>query len=133
MSEVLSYKYPPINPNVKGNSEQYISTRCQNGQVFRSDQQSSIIINLASNSQFLKTVQTFLTGRLVPRNSGGAEVISGTTTNTLQGFSRCFSRLVIRFGGSVIEDITNYHDLLALSYATESTGRKAILKRTEGY
>lgn len=132
MSEVLSYKYPPINPAVSGNMEEWREQRPQNGSVFCSDQNQSIIINVASNSQFLKTVQSFLTGRLVPRGADGAQVTTGTT-NSRQGMSRAFSRLVVRFGSAIVEDVSNYSDALGLQYSTMSIGKKDLLERIEGY
>lgn len=132
MSEVLSFKYPPINPAVTGNLEQWREARPINGSVFRSDQNQSIIINVASNSEYLKTVQSFLDGKLVPRAADGSEVSTGTT-NTKQGMSRAFSRLVIRIGGAICEDIHFYNDVLGLSYSTLSPGRKSLLKRLEGF
>jgi hypothetical protein len=133
MSEVLSYKYPPISVGSTGNQEQWLETRPTNGSVFRSDQNTSIIINMSSNSQYLKTVQSFLTGTLVPRTNSGAEVTDAATRNTKQGMSRAFSRLIIRFGGAIVEDIQHYSDALALTYALESVGRKKLLQKTEGF
>jgi hypothetical protein len=133
MSEVLSYRYPPINPASIGNQEQWWESKPTNGSVFRSDQNQSIIINMSSNSQYLKTVQSFLTGTLVARAANGAKVTDASTRNTKQGISRAFSRLIVRFGGAIVEDIHNYSDALALTYALESVGRKKLLTKTEGY
>lgn len=131
MSAVLSYRYPPVNPAVSGNMEKWTQTMPQNGATFRSDQNQSIIFNIASNSEFLKTTQSFLSGTLVPRDAGGAEVVTATTSS-FQGVSRAFSRLVIRIGNAIVEDLA-YNDLLAMYYSTCPWGRKALLKRMEGF
>ncbi|MCU1500634.1 MAG: hypothetical protein JWM47_4587 [Acidimicrobiales bacterium] len=131
MSEVLSYKYPPINPEVSANSERWTEVKPINGSVFRSDQNQSIILNLASASEFVKTVQSFLTATIVPRNAQGAVVSESSIS--YQGVSRAFSRLQIRIGSAVVEDISQYSDILALYYSTASKNRKSILKRLEGY
>lgn len=133
MSEVLSFKYPAISPAVGGNMEVWSQSLPINGSVFRSDQNQSMIFNVSSTANYIRTVQSFVTGNIVPRAADGSTVTSATTTNTTQGISRAFSRLVIRMGGAIIEDIQNYSDLLALYYATESLGKKSILTRTEGY
>ena len=134
MSAVLSYKYPAILPNgggVRANNESWNSVAPLNGAVFRSDQNQSIIFNCSSNSVFLRTTQSFLTGTLTPYASNGTEITSGIT-NSIQSTTRCFSRMVIRFGGVVVEDL-QYNDLLAMYYATASQSKKLLLKKFEGF
>ena len=123
MSEVISYKFPSISPQVSGNSEQWVQSLPINGSVFRSDQTSSIVFNIASTSQFMRTVKSFVTGKLVPKDVNNA-TIPPATPSTAQGVSRAFSRVVIRMGGAIVEDIPNYNDLVSLYYATESLGMK---------
>lgn len=131
MSEVLSYKFPQIQPETNASAERWTEQKPINGSVFRSDQNQSVIIHLASGSEFVKTVQSFLAGTVVPRDAAGA-VVTGATTSQ-QGLSRIFSRLQIRIGSAIVEDLTGYNDILALYYATATKNRKSMLKRLEGY
>lgn len=137
MTEVLSYRFPSVNPQTTGNNNQWSNSLPINGSVFRSDQNQSIIFNIASTSQFLRTVQSFVSGRITPYDATGAVVGSAAapaaaTAITGQGLSRAFSRLVIRFGSAIVEDITSYSDLLALAYSIETPGRKRLLTMVEG-
>lgn len=136
MSEVLSYKYPPILPaggGIRANNETWQQTLPLNGSIFRSDQSQSIIFNISSNSQFLRTTQSFLAGTICPKAADGSDVVNAGTTNSFQGVTRAFNRMVIRFGGVVVEDLQYYSDLLALYYSTLPTTRKSVLQRLEGF
>lgn len=134
-SEVLSYKFPKIDLTLPGNSQTWASYAPINGNggIYRSDQSTSIVFNIASNSQFLSTVKSLLSANIVPRDATGAVVTSAATTITNQGVSRAFSRMQIRFGGAVVDTINFYNDILARVYSTETLGRKSMLTRLEGY
>ena len=135
-SSVLSYKFPPMLPQgggVRANNEVWNNTLPLNGATFRSDQNQSIIFNLASNSQFLRTTQSYLAGTIVPKAADGSDIVNAATTSSYQGCSRIFNRMVIRFGGVVVEDIPYYSDVLALYYAQLPQTRKNILRSLEGF
>ena len=133
MSAVLSYRYPPVNPAVKANSELYNKSPSTNGVVFRSDMNQSVLINIASNTQFLKTVQSYLTGTVTPYDVDGNEVKGAAVKNSKQGVSRIFSRISIRFGGVEVESFSNYADLLAMYYNSVPQTKADMLKFTEGF
>ncbi|MCU1372708.1 MAG: hypothetical protein JWO77_3902 [Ilumatobacteraceae bacterium] len=133
MTEVLSYKYPAINPAVSANQESHQSILPVNQGTYRSDQTSVISFNVASNSQFLRTVMSYLSLTITPRAANGDVVVSGTTTNSLQGGSRVISRLVIRAGATVLENISGYDDLVSLYLSQTSGGAQSFYARTEGY
>ena len=136
MSQVLSYKYPPILPQgggIRANQESWQSTLPLNGAIFRTDQSQSIIFNISSNSQFLRTTQSFLAGALVPKAADGSDIVNAATTSSYQGVTRAFNRMVIRFGGVVVEDISYYSNVLVMYYATLPQTRKNILRSLEGF
>jgi len=135
MSAVLSYKFPPIlsgGGGLRANAEKFQSTLPLNGAIFRSDQSQSIIFNIADNSQFLRTTMSYLAGTIVPKAADGSEATAGTKSS-FQGVTRAFSRMQIRFGGIVVEDINFYNDVLALHYATLPQTRKHVLASLEGF
>ncbi|KAJ3030390.1 hypothetical protein HDV00_008954 [Rhizophlyctis rosea] len=80
----------------------------------------------------MRTVQSFLSMEIVPRAANGAEVINAATANTVQGVSRCFSRLVIRYAGQEVENNQFYHDFCNWHYSTLSLGKKRMLTKWEG-
>ena len=137
MSSVVSYKYPPLLPSgaagIRGNMEKWNTQLPLNGSIFRSDQSQSVILHIASNSEYIRTVQSFLTARCVPRSSNGTELVDAATRNTYQGVTRCFSRMVVRFGGTIIEDNSYYADTVGLHYSQLPNTRKEMLKRLEGF
>ncbi|KAJ3051749.1 hypothetical protein HK097_007237 [Rhizophlyctis rosea] len=137
MTSVVSYRFPPINPAVKANSDRYNSTTALNGSVFRSDQNQSILFNFADTTQFLSTVQSYLTGTITCKdaqnNTIAANAGSTGVVNTFQGISRCFSRVEIKLGGVVIETSSSYSDLLAMYYSSLPKTKKDMLKYTEGF
>lgn len=129
----MSYKYPLINPDVSGNYSSWMSVAPYNGASFRSDQNQSILINVASNSAFLSTVQSFLSGTITAHASDDSVVVSAVTRNSFSGISRVFQRLIIRFNGVVVEQVDSYNDLCSLYYATTRLSKKALLRTCEGY
>jgi hypothetical protein len=136
MSAVLSYKYPPIlssGGGVRANLESWNSTSPINGSIFRSDSSTSMIYNVAHSSQFLRTVMSFFTGKIVPYGANGQPIVDAATRNSSLGAMAAWGRLVIRFGSLVVEDIQSYADLLALYYATASKSKKNLLRKLEGY
>ena len=135
MSELLNYRYPPILPagsGISANNEQWHSTLPLNGYTFRSDNTASVVFNIASNSEFLRTTQSFLTGKLTPYAADNSIVTTGTA-NSWQGVSRAFSRMQIKVGGVVVEDLQYYSDLLALYYSGTSQHKRSLLGRMEGF
>ena len=132
MSAVLSYRYPAINPAVRANQETWNESKSINGSVFRSDMNQSVLINIASNTQFLKTVQSYLTGTVTPYDANGAPLTGATVKNSKQGISRIFSRIEICFGGVAVESLTHYADLVAMYYSSVPQTKAALLKFTEG-
>ena len=141
MSEVLSFRYPRVlgsGGGLKANQESYITTLPTNGSIFRSDQNQSITFNIAHNAAFLRTAMSFLafsvlpyTGENTPLGDTSGEQGGGVKI-TQQGISRIFNRVVIRFGGVIVDDL-NYSDLLALYYATCPESKKALLRAFEAY
>lgn len=131
-SPVLSYSFPKYSPQVSANNESWVSTSPSNGSVFRSNTGSSIILQLGSNTAFVKTVQSFLHFTVTCRDGAGNAVTPATTRNSYQGISRLWSRVVIRVGSAITEDL-DYSDLCALYYATVTAGKKALLTKTEGF
>jgi len=132
-SPVLSYKYPPINPSAKANSQVWKNATAVNGVSFHSERNNSIIINVASNSEVLKTVMSFLAFDVIARDAAGAPIVDAATRNTFGGMARCIQRLIIRFSGTIIDDISMYSDLATLHYSTLSDNEKNQLKKFEGF
>jgi hypothetical protein len=131
-SAVLSYKFPAYNPYSTGANESWQAVQPTNGNVFRTDQGASIIIPIANNQHFLKSNQSYLSFVVTPRDAAGNAVALGTTRNSYQGCSRLFNRVIVRIGSQIIEDLS-YDDLCALYYATNTTGKKSVLSKTEGF
>ncbi len=130
--EVLSFRYPRIDPQVSGNQESYVSINPSNPGVFRSDQNAVITFNCSSTSQFLKTIQSYLSLTITPRAADGSAIVSGTTTNSTQGASRVIDRLVIRAGATVLESISSYNDLVGNYLSQLTTQETSVLAKTEG-
>src|SRR4051812_22394068 len=112
----LRYKYPPISFETKANFESFISEAPINGSVFQSDQNKIILFNIASNSHFIHTMQSFLCGNITAHAANGAIVKDAAMRTSNQGISACFSRIVIRFAGTVVETIDEYNTLCTLYY-----------------
>lgn len=131
-SEVLSYRFPPFNPFSTGSNESWQAATPSNGQTFRTDQGASIVIPIGSNSQFIRTNQSYLSFTVTPKDAGGNQVAAATTRNSKQGCSRLFNRVIVRLGSQIVEDIS-YDDMCALYYAMNTAGKKAVLTKTEGF
>lgn len=133
-SGALSYKYPPVNPSVSGNQESHIVVTPMNAstaQSYTSNGSSSIIFNFASNSQFIRTNQSYFAFTCVPKDAAG-NVLTADVTNSRQGISRAFSRLIVRIGSREIENLI-IDDLTALHYSTLSPSAARMLASTEGF
>ncbi len=135
-TQLLSYRYPLSNVQVSGNFESWRTFQPSNASTatrFPSGPSTSIIFNLGSNSEFLRTHQCWFEFTLTPRDANGAPI---TTTagirNSIQGCSRAFSRIIIRQGSTVIETF-DYDDQLALYMSTLPDTRRKWLKLTEGF
>jgi len=131
-SRVLSYRFPAYSPEVKANNELWQSAGTSNGSVYRSDNNSSIIIQIGSNVAFMKTTQSMLTFDVRLCDNLGVTVNAATTRNSRQSVSRLFSRVVLRVGSAIIEDLA-YDDLCAIYYSTLTQSKKNLLAKTEGY
>lgn len=131
MSEVLSYTYPRVLPELSANFTSVQRTQPQNGAVFRSDQSQSIIISVASTSQFLLTTQSFLSGVVSLIDAAGN--VTADDTISAQGLSRIFQKLTVRVGSMVVESVDQYADLLGLYYSTTSAPRRSLLRFMEGF
>jgi hypothetical protein len=137
-SQLLSYKYPFINPTLTGNAEQWVQTTPSNASTntsFTSNGNSDLIFNFASNSQFLRTHQCFLTFDMTVRDAAGAPLTGAALTatrNSYQGVSAAFSRVTVRSGATVIESF-EYADQLGLYLATIQPNKQRWLSLTEGY
>jgi hypothetical protein len=133
-SGALSFKYPAVNPMVSGNQESHIFVTPMNAstaQSYTSNGSSSIIFNFASNSQFMRTNQTYLSFTCVPKDAAGTALSAGVTSS-LQGISRAFSRLIVRIGATEIENLV-IDDLTALHYSTLNPANARMLTLTEGF
>ncbi|KAJ3053535.1 hypothetical protein HK097_004083 [Rhizophlyctis rosea] len=81
----------------------------------------------------MRTIMSYLAGTLVPNAADGSDVVNAGTTSSYQGLTRAFNRMVIRFGGVVVEDISSYSDVLAMYYSTLPETRRKVLKALEGF
>lgn len=134
MSAVMSYKYPPLQSETPANFTQWTTATPVNGSVYRSDQNNSILINVASQSGFLSTVQSMLLGTITAYGADNNPITNAVnSSNSYGGMSRVFSKMIIRANGVPIEEISNYNDLLSLYYSTCSASKKSLLKSCEGY
>ena len=110
-SRIFSYKYPIQNSLVKGNMEQWTTVPVNNASTttrFTSKGNSTLIFNLASNAQFMRTHQTYLAFAATCRDAagnpiGGAEIAN--ITNSRQGCTRLFQNLFVCSGSSQIENV----------------------------
>jgi hypothetical protein len=136
-SSVLNYRFPPVLPssvNIRANSEQWqLGITPTNGVEFRSDQSSSIVFNVQNPNHFIRTVQSFFDGYVIPVDSSGNEVINPGTTSTYQGVSAFIARHEIRMSGQPIENNEFYDVGVNWLYSTMSPGKKKMLKKLEGY
>lgn len=135
-SEVVSYMFPAIDPTLRANQVNWRKETPSNGgggSLFRSDQNESIIINIASTSEYIKSVQSFVTGTIVPRDASGAPLVDASTRNSYQGITRAISAVTIRIGGTIVDHIPVYNDVCASVYALKPLSHKRLLSRFEGY
>jgi hypothetical protein len=131
---VLSYRYPKIQPTVSGSQEMLKVQTPSNASTatsFVSTGSSTINFLFASNTEFLRTNQSYFSFTLVAKDSQGQPVTSGVTTSK-QGCSRAFSRLIVRIGSSILEDLP-IDDLTAIHYSTLNPQVAKLLKFTEGF
>jgi len=131
---VLSYRFPPSNPMVSGNQESTVIVTPLNAstaQAYTSSGSSSIIFNFASNTNFLRTQQSYFSYSVVPKDANGNVLTSGVTSS-YQGASRAFSRLIVRIGATEIENLV-IDDLTAIYYSTLSPAAHRMLNMTEGF
>src|SRR5690242_16441823 len=103
-----SFQNPVINAVSNGNGESWVINQPLGSLgPYRSDLNSTIVFNIASADSFLKTTRMFFAGTIIPRDSSGNPVASATTTNSVIP-AGIISRLVIKIGGIVCEDISHY-------------------------
>ena len=138
-SQLLSYKYPFINPSgITGNQEQWVQTTPSNASAntsFTSNGNSDLIFNFASNSQFLRCHQSFLVFNMTVRDAAGAPLTGAALTatrNSYQGCSAAFSRVTVRSGATVIESF-EYADQLGLYLSTIRPDKQRWLSLTESF
>jgi hypothetical protein len=138
-SQILSYKYPAINPGgITGNQEQWVQTHPSNASTntsFTSLGQSDLIFRFQSSSQFLRTHQCFLALNMTVRDNAGAPLSGAAlaaTRNTEQGISAAFSRVQVRSGATVIESF-EYSDQLNLYLSTIRPEKRRWLSIAEGF
>ena len=137
-TQIFSYRYPVSQINVSGNQETWQTFQASNASTatrFPSNGNSSIIFNLASNSQFLRTHQSWFQFTITPRNADGTPITGGALagiTNSKQGCSRAFNRIIIRQGSTPIEQF-EYDDQLGLYMSTLSDSRRKWLRITESF
>lgn len=132
--EVLSYRYPKVNPTVSGNQETLKVQTPSNASTatsFTSTGSSTINWLFCSNTEYLRTNQSYISFTIQARDASNAPVTSGVTTSK-QGCSRVFSRLIVRIGSTILEDLP-IDDLTALHYSTLSPQAAKMLKFTEGF
>ena len=138
-SQLLSYKYPVINPSgITGNQEQWVQTTPSNASTntsFTSNGNSDLIFSFASNSQYPRPHQSFLTFNITVRVATGAPLPGAAlaaTRNSYQGISAAFSRVTVRSGATIIESF-DYADELGLYLATIRPDKQRWLSLTEGF
>lgn len=136
MQQIMSYKYPALNPQgISGNNEQWMTTPASNASTatrYSSNGNSSLLFTLASNSQFLRTHQCFLSFTLTPRDGNDDPLPGAGIVSSRQGVSRAFQRLTLRIGNVIIESF-DYDDQMAMYLSTIPESRKKWLKIMEGF
>ena len=136
-TSVLNYRFPQILPsqvNIRANFEQWqTNITPTNGSEFRSDQSSSVIWQISNPNHFIRTVQSFCDGYIIPCDALGNEVKNAGTKSNYQGVSSCFSRVQFRFSGQELENNENYDIAVNWMYSLLSPGKKRMLQKFEGY
>jgi hypothetical protein len=129
----FSYTFPPISLVHSANSESWQSYTPSSGQVFRSDATSVININISSPTEFHSFIRSYLKGTIVARSADGSVYANATTRMTSLGAAAAIQRMVLSVGGTPVEDIPVYPQLLSLIYNLSPLNRKKLLQYFEGY